>query len=146
MAKITVRPADSIFLEEKTYTVKDKSISDGYHTFDELYEHRARLFIALCVMIADDNYFIEQNLRDVVRQTSIIRSKLHHDGSGYAGYFILMINGDVPGEQISYNLPDKYWEACSFAQEVPTAPEWDGHTPDDVLERLFEFVSINSPK
>lgn len=23
-------------------------VSDGYHTFDELYEHRVALFIALC--------------------------------------------------------------------------------------------------
>lgn len=144
MAKITVRPADSIFLEEKTYTVKDKSISDGYHTFDELYEHRNRLFITICAMIARINVFAWQYYS--VHPINIIRSKLHHDGSGYAGYFILMINGDVPGEQISYHLPDKYWEACSFAKVVPAAPEWDGHTPNDVLERLFEFVSINLPK
>lgn len=45
------------------------------------------------------------------------------------------INKDK-GEQITYHLPIKYWEECSFAPILEKAPEWDGHTPADVLNRL----------
>lgn len=141
MAKITVSPGDVIVLGNKEFTVKDGTISDGYHTVDELYEHRIRLFMAACSMCSGLNKLIAKKA-PTIKQIDIIRSKLHHDGSGFVGYFILMLNGDQPGNQISYHLPDKYWEACSFAKEVPTAPEWDGHTSDDVLQRLFTFAGI----
>jgi hypothetical protein len=28
------------------------------------------------------------------------------------------------------------WEETNFAPELEKAPEWDGHTPADVLDRL----------
>ena len=95
---------------------------DGYHTFDELYEHRITLFIALCKKLVDDD-------------DDVWRSELHHDGSSYDGWFIVGI-GAVAGEQISYHLPMDKWNKCNFIKTVDRAPKWDGHTSDDVLERL----------
>lgn len=107
-------------------TVDTNDISDGYHTFGELYEHRIQLYIALCkhynnIVFVDDGY--------------VWRSKLHSDGSAYEGWFILGI-GTAPGRQISYHLPISKWDECAFATERERAPEWDGHTAADVLERL----------
>ena len=103
-------------------------ISDGYHTFDELYEHRIVLFIALC-------RFIESEHPSECGEYLIWRSKLHHDGSSFEGWFILGIN-KVKGEQITYHLPLSKWEETDFAETLEKAPEWDGHTANDVLERL----------
>ena len=98
--------------------------SDGYHTFDELYEHRFELAMALC------------RARSVDLQPDAIMAKKHADGSGYDGWFLLMIVDD-PGKQISYHLPMKYWDRCTeFARVADMAPEFDGHTSADVLERL----------
>jgi len=94
-------------------------ISDGYHTFDELYEHRITLFIALCEHVTND----------------VWRSKFHADGTGYDGWFIMGIN-KAPGAQISYHLPNTKWDATAFAETLNRAPEWDGHTSVDVLKRL----------
>jgi hypothetical protein len=113
---------------EKTFQIKDGDISDGYHTFDELYEHRITLFIALCKQFA----YLELEFGPV---SNIWRSKLHHDGSEYEGWFIMGIGKDK-GTQISYHLPISKWEETKFARTLENAPEWDGHTSQDVLERL----------
>ncbi len=97
-------------------------IGDGYHTFDELYEHRITLFIALCKQV-----FYTDRI--------VWRSKLHSDGSSYDGWFILGINVEK-GEQITYHLPLSKWEQTEFATTYDKAPEWDEHRPQDVLERL----------
>lgn len=37
----------------KKFQIEGGDISDGYHTFDELYEHRCLLFIRLCLLQPD---------------------------------------------------------------------------------------------
>lgn len=96
---------------------------DGYHTFDELYEHRITLYIALCAA--------QRLFTDI----EIWRSKLHSDGSSFDGWFILGI-GSQAGKQITYHLPLTRWNETNFALTYDKAPEWDGHTSDDVLKRL----------
>jgi len=98
-------------------------ISDGFHTFTELYEHRCTLWIALC------RFTKRERLRHVWR------SKLHSDGSGYEGWFLLGMH-TRKGEQITYHLPMKDWPRTSFATTLERAPEFDGHTSQDVLDRL----------
>lgn len=95
--------------------------SDGFHTFDELYEHRIVLFIALC------KHFPTR-----------WKSKLHADGSSFAGWFIMGI-GKEKGNQISYHLPMRFWNECEFVTTLDKSPEWDGHTSNDVLKRLSEL-------
>lgn len=94
-------------------------ISDGYHTFDELYAHRFELWMALC--------------RKLRRDISVYKSRVHADGSMYPGWFLLAM-GTKSGSQISYHLPDRLWDACDFEEMMP--PPFDGHTSADVLERL----------
>jgi len=106
-------------------------ISDGYHTFGELYEHRIILYIALCKQ---------------VNHTSIMysnvplawRSKLHSDGTSFEGWFLLGI-AKAKGHQITYHLPEKYWNMLEGIEILDKAPEFDGHTSADVLERLKEY-------
>jgi len=100
-------------------------VSDGYHTFGELYEHRFVLFIKLCRFLEDHPY---------KGRMEVWKSKLHHDGSSYDGWFIMGI-GTVKGEQISYHLPLSRWDECDVSI-MDRAPEWDGHTPADVISRL----------
>lgn len=102
---------------------KDMTVSDGYHTMDELYEHRIALFIALCQDLAGNNH------------PNIWKSKKHHDGSEYEGWFIMGIN-DEKGEQITYHLPMSEWDNTHFAKIYDFAPEWDGHTSADVIKRI----------
>ena len=44
--------------------------------------------------------------------------------------------GKERGEQITYHLPNSKWEQTEFAPTIDFAPNFDGHTSDDVLKRL----------
>lgn len=110
----------------KNLEVDTNLISDGYHTFGELYEHRIALFIVLC------------NYLEGITQDFIWKSKKHHDGTMFDGWFIAGI-GKARGEQISYHLPMNKWDLLKV-DELDKAPEWDGHTPKDVVERLLKLV------
>lgn len=105
-------------------------ISDGYHTFSELYEHRIVLFIALCRQVGEFLY--------TGRYPNVWRSKRHSDGElcfGTGTQFVLGI-GKNKGEQITYHIPVERWEETYFAETLERAPEFDGHTSGDVLERI----------
>lgn len=104
-------------------------ISDGYHTFNELYQHRIVNFMALCRFV---------NIQYVDSpEHRIWKSRKHSDGSVWDGWFILGI-GTAPGEQITYHLPGKYWDLCEF-EALEQAPDFDGHTSADVLERISKL-------
>lgn len=105
---------------------------DGYHTFDELYDHRITLFIALCKHM-HDLYALENP-----KKYKLWRSRQHSDGSVWDGWFIVGIGTD-PGKQITYHLPLDRWEETDSIEELEKAPEWDGHTSDDVIKRLKQL-------
>ena len=95
--------------------------SDGYHTFNELYEHRRALFIALASICED-----------------VWRSRKHHDGSSLDGWFLAGIA--LPTGDISYHLPNEDWELLDGALTLDAGREWDGHSGDDVVFRLREYA------
>lgn len=97
---------------------------DGYHTFAELYEHRIALFIALCKKLKENEF-----------DNPIWRSEINGDGTKWDGWFILGFV-DKNSKQITYHLPMSKWNETSFALTIDKAPDFDGHTSDDVLERL----------
>ena len=107
-------------------------VSDGYHTMDELYEHRIELFIALCRLSSPAPIYVDGK---IWMAGSCWRSKFHSDGTSFDGWFILGI-GKEKGEQITYHIPLSRWDDTNFAQTPERAYTWDGHTSDDVLERL----------
>jgi hypothetical protein len=113
-----------------------EDISDGYHTFKELYEHRITLYIALCRMYLKWQSHYDEGQLDYYK--TVWRSKAHSDGSIWDGWFLLGI-GKKSGEQITYHLPLAKWEECNFAAILDKAPEFDGHTSEDVLQRLSQL-------
>lgn len=92
--------------------------SDGYHTFNELYHHRAVLFSVIVRDHADLAW----------------KSKAHNDGSMYDGMFIVGIETSAGQATYHYDI-DPYWDMFD-CKELERAPEWDGHTPDDAIARI----------
>ena len=101
------------------------SISDGFHTFAELYEHRHALFIALAL----------------AHPSSAWRSSRHEDMSMFDGYFIAGIH--LSTGDISYHLPNRLWGYLDGIETLAQAPEWDGHTSADVVNRLLDWVKAH---
>ena len=123
---------DYINHEIKTNEINTNLISDGYHTFGELYEHRIVLFIALCKEISNNSDYQSG------QKSSIWRSSYHSDGSNWNGWFIMGI-GQEKGEQITYHLPIEYWDETNFAETLEQAPLFDGHTSNNVLLRISKL-------
>lgn len=110
-------------------------ISDGYHTFEELYEHRIELWIAFCSVLARLREAEPKNAH--LKPYNVWFTKKHSDGSEWKGWFVLGIGEGV--YQMTYHLPDKYWKRGDIqyrAELKSKAPKYDGHTPKDVIQRL----------
>lgn len=97
------------------------STSDGYHTFDELYEHRTVLFASLCNLCTLQAW----------------KSRKHADGSMSDGFFIAGMTLFGVGD-VSYHVEDKYWDLFQI-EERPAAPEFTGYTAQDVVDRLASY-------
>lgn len=95
-------------------------ISDGYHTFGELYHHRMVLFSIICNTYKDRAW----------------KSKLHHDGTMYDNYFIVGVTTDEGDYTYHYHLDD--WGRFDV-KELEKAPVWDGHKPEDIT-RLYSLL------
>ncbi len=92
--------------------------SDGFHTFNELYHHRAILFSVICNLMREKAW----------------KSKRHDTGDMYDGMFIVGI--ETPDGQATYHYDiNPYWDMFDV-KEVEYAPKWDGHTPDDAIKRI----------
>jgi hypothetical protein len=46
---------------------------------------------------------------------------------------------EIEWTQISYHLPNEYWDKCNHIETLPKANKWDWHSSDDVLERLLKI-------
>lgn len=99
-------------------------LSDGYHTFNELYHHRTMLFAALMQLMPD---------------TAVWKSRQHHDPSFpmYDGMFIAGV--DTPFGQATYHVEDRYWDAF-YVKELERATPYDGHNPDEAIDRLYQYA------
>lgn len=96
----------------------DSGTSDGCHSFGELYHHRAVLFSVIVAMFPERAW----------------KSRLHADGTMLEGMFIVGI--ETPEGQATYHFrEDKHWDLFQ-CRVLERAPEWDGHTPAQAIERI----------
>ena len=105
--------------------------SDGYHTFNELYDYRKAYNAAFF------NELAKQGLYDVHK------SRLHSDGEipfGDPNWFIVM--AELPTGQISNHYEMKDWDLFDIP-EKDKANVYDGHSPQDVYERLVKYLNNN---
>lgn len=113
-----------VWLEKQGEPEDKGEISDGCHTFNELYEYR-KLYNAA--------FF------NLLPKGLVHKSKKHHDGEECfgGGWFIVMAN--LPTGQISNHYELKDWDLFQIP-EKDVADEWDGHTPQDAADRLHEYL------
>lgn len=104
-------------------------VSDGYHTFNELYYYR---------MLYNAAFF------NLLPKEWVHKSKRHHTGEECfgGGWFIVMAN--LPTGQISNHYELKDWDLFQVP-EKEFADEWDGHTPQEAAERLYKYLQQEQP-
>lgn len=94
-------------------------VRNDYESFNDLYALRHALFIALCHAYHDLAW----------------KSKVHEDGTMFDDYFIAGIR--LPEGMVTYHLPIEL-SGVLQVEELGAAPAWDGHTAQDVVDRLLQ--------
>lgn len=97
-------------------------ISDGYHTFDELYRYRM-LYHAWAVKAWQRAGW------------PVVKSQRHHDGQLCFGGGWFIVTAQLPSGQVSNHYRTLYWNLFD-CPVVDCAPEWDGHTPQQAADRI----------
>lgn len=108
--------------EMEFHKIDDWEMSDGSHTFKELYYHRMILFSIICNSYKDKAW----------------KSKQHDDGSMFDGYFVVGVT--TPKGNYTYHYEFYYWDMFDV-KELEKAPKWDGHMPKDIDRLLSLLVS-----
>lgn len=100
--------------------IKSGNLSDGYHTFNDLYEQRMYLFACI----------VKQNI------DKAWKSYKHEDGQLCFGGGWFIVGIDTPKGSYTYHYENKYWHLFD-CKELEKAKHWDGHTDKDVDRLLF---------
>lgn len=101
--------------------------SDGFHTFNELYEYRLLYNAALF------NEWAKLGLYNVHK------SLRHSDGELCFGGDFFIVMAELPTGQISNHYKLQDFELFNIPQ-MSKAWSYDGHTPADVAQRLRTFL------
>ena len=115
---------NSLIIESKlSGEISTKEISDGNHTFEELYRHRITLFCTLCNLLPEISW----------------KSKKHFDEENdpmFNDSFIAGIN--TPAGVVTYHIKLKYWEIFNIP-ELDRAPRYDSYSNEDVIDRVLSL-------
>lgn len=101
-------------------------VTDGYHTFNDLYHHRTMLFRVICGVFPKLAW----------------KTLKHEDGSMYPNMFLVGIS--TPKGDATYHCDlDPYWNLFDVV-ELPRGPKFDGHTPEMALKRLQSLIDLSA--
>lgn len=96
---------------DENFSAKD--ISDGHHTFQELYNGRMIMSVVICNTYSDVSW----------------KSKLHDDGTMFDDMFI--VGCETPEGSYTNHYPLRDWDLFEVI-ELEKARPFDGHTAADV--------------
>lgn len=103
-------------------------VSDGYHTFKELYEFRKIYNAVLFSEWGKENKF------------KVHKSKRHFDGELCFGGGWFVVSALLPEGLISNHYEMKDWDLFNIPATNTAVFEFDGHNSSDVLFRLVELI------
>lgn len=131
----TTRDADgdiqSVRITSESHAV---TLSDGFHTMEELYDHRRAMTAVLAGAYAAAR---------LTPSHGAWRSKAHHPDDSpmfEGGYFIVGI--ELYTGTITYHYKLTHWDDFRAVPEVAHAPKWDGAPPSATVDRLLKLARL----
>lgn len=116
---------NSVIVSMKDADILDtKKVSDKWHTFGELYMQRLYLFRIICTQNKEIAW----------------KSKKHFDEKKdpmFNGDFVVGLN--TPLGSAAYHFKMEFWNLFDV-KELENAPEYDGYTPMEAVERFQSIV------
>ena len=104
---------------EAAHVKEIDDVSDGFHTFRQLYYQRMMLFATI----------VKQN------KDKAWKSLRHEDGELCFGGGWFIVGIDTPEGSYTYHYEDKYFSLFD-CEELERGKHWDGHTEKDVTRLL----------
>ena len=105
-------------------------LSDGYHTFDELYEFR-KMYNAVLF-----NEWGTSKGSRLPSKYNAHKSWKHHDGEDCFGGGWFIVSAMLPTGLISNHYKAEDWDLFKVPEVEKALYEFDGHTSKEVLKRL----------
>lgn len=118
---------ETIIKAKEKHLISTKNISDGHHTFGDLYAHRIILFSVICNSYPELSWKSKRHFNE--------ETDPMFEGSFIAG--IKTSLGDA-----TYHIKLDYWDEFNIP-EIEKAPLFDGHTSEEDLERLKSLCKNN---
>jgi hypothetical protein len=130
---------------EKEQNKITENTSDGYHTFKELYDFRKAYNVAL---------FNEWGRKGLIPNPNgsyhskcyVHKSWKHHDGELCFGGGWFIVVAVLPTGQISNHYKTEDWDLFQIPETEKALFEFDGHTGQDVIDRLLHLSKRNVSK
>ena len=127
MANAIIEKINNEIKEYKNRTKNSADdISDGYHTFGDLYKHRTYL-LALAM----------------IHLPYAWKARKHEDGTMFDGMFV--VGFPTPNGMVTYHCDNEYWNDFKIP-EIPHAPHFDGYSDADVLDREKAFLDSTNTR
>lgn len=101
--------------------------SDGHHTHRELYEYRML-------------YNAHAARGWLASGVPVVKSRRHSDGQECFGGGWFVVVATLPTGQVSNHYRDQHWDLFDVPA-VDLAPTYDGHTPQDGVQRLRQALT-----
>ncbi len=111
-------------IKDNQETLEVENISDGYHTFKELYEFR-KIYNATLFNMAFKS-----------ARWDVHKSKKHFDGEPCFGGNYFIVVAMLPSGQITNHYPIEDWDLFKISATDKAKYPYDGHTAQDTLTRL----------
>ena len=111
--------------------VVSDDVSDGYHTFGDLYDIRKAYNVALFNIIAKEPKY------------NTHKAKRHYTGELCFGGGWFIVTASLPAGQVSNHYEMKDWDLFNVPSAEKALIEFDGHTTPDVIARLLDLGSTD---
>jgi hypothetical protein len=115
---------------------KENELSDGYHTFNELYDFRKQYNAALF------NEWAKSGDGNGNAKYQVHKSVKHYNGELCFGGGWFIVVAILPSGQISNHYKMSDWDLFQVPITEKADFEFDGHTPQDVLVRLASLNAL----
>lgn len=135
------------YIDEHREKIRIGSISDGHHTFDELYEFRKFYNAALFNEWANQEQPLLDSVGNVMQKAKydVHKSWRHNDGQECFGGGWFVVVAVLPSGQISNHYEAKDWDLFRIPESETAEYPFDGHTSQDVMERLAHLLKNGTP-
>lgn len=126
--------------------VDPEDISDGYHTFYELYQFRklynASLFNEWAKQLGETKYTEVGIFNKTLHYPmyKVHKSWRHSNGELCFGGGWFVVVAELPTGQITNHYEEKDWHLFQIPEYEKVQIDYDGHTSEEARERLYKFL------